>query len=178
MSGSFDQNHRLTPLEKCIFFDHSKMTFLSSKKTSTHFEKITSSDEKPRSLLQKKEAWKKFGIFNQNHWLTLLEKCKFFDYSKMTFMWSKKPPFGKTTSSDDKKEVSLIPKSRLERHWEFFYQNHGLTPLEKCKFFYYSKRKVLARIVMILWNVLYIFCTDPATDIYQGMPALGCHERT
>ena len=23
-----------------------------------------------------------------------------------------------------------------------------------------------------------IFCTDPATDIYQGMPALGCHERT
>ena len=112
------QNHRLTPLEKCIFFDHSKMTFLLSKKT--HFEKITSSDEKPRSLLQKKEAWKKFGIFNQNHWLTPLEKCKFFDYSKMTFMWSKKPPFGKTTSSDDKKEVSLVPKSRLERHWEFF----------------------------------------------------------
>ena len=80
------------------------MTFLSSKKT--HFEKTTSSDEEPRSHLQKKEARKKFGIFNQNHWLTPLEKCKFFDYSKMTFMWSKKPPFGKTTSSDDKKEVS------------------------------------------------------------------------
>ena len=54
MSGIFDQNDRLTPLEKCQFFDHSEMTFLSSKKT--HFEKTTSSDEKPRSVLQKKEA--------------------------------------------------------------------------------------------------------------------------
>ena len=53
MSGIFDQNHRLTPLDKCQFVDH-EMTFLPSKKT--HFEKITSSDEKPRSLLQKKEA--------------------------------------------------------------------------------------------------------------------------
>ena len=108
MSGIFDQNDRLTPLEKCQVFDHSEMTFLSSKKT--HFEKTTSSDEEPRSLLQKKEARKKLRIFNQNHWLTPLEKCKFFDYSKMTFMWSKKPPFGKTTSSDDKKEVSNTEK--------------------------------------------------------------------
>ena len=73
-------------------FDHSEMTFLSSKKT--HFKKKTSSDEKPRFLLQKKDAWKTFGIF--------------------------------------------------------FYQNHGLTPLEKCKFFDYIKRKVLAGILMIL----------------------------
>ena len=85
-----------------------EMTYLSSKKT--HFEKTTSSDEEPRSLLQKKEARKKLRIFNQNHWLTPLEKCKFFDYSKMTFMWSKKPPFGKTTSSDDKNEVSNTEK--------------------------------------------------------------------
>ena len=33
MSGIFDQNDRLTPLEKCQVFDHSEMTFLSSKKT-------------------------------------------------------------------------------------------------------------------------------------------------
>ena len=61
---------------------------------------------KPRSLLQKKNAQKKFGIFDQNHLLTSWKKCKFFDYSKMTFMSSKKPPFGKTTASDDKKEIS------------------------------------------------------------------------
>ena len=51
MSGIFDQNHRLTPLDKCQFFDHSEMTFLPSKKT--HFENITASDEKPRL----KEIW-------------------------------------------------------------------------------------------------------------------------
>ena len=50
MSGIFEQNHRLTPLDKCQFFDH-EMTFLPSKET--HFENITSSDEKPRL----KEIW-------------------------------------------------------------------------------------------------------------------------
>ena len=54
MSGIVDQNHHLTRLEKCQVFDHSEMTFLSCKKT--HFEKTTSSDEKPTSGLQKKEA--------------------------------------------------------------------------------------------------------------------------
>ena len=115
------------------------------------FGKTTSSDdEKEVSIIPKSRLERHWEFFYQNHGLTPWEKCKFFDYSKMTFMWSKKPPFGKTTSSDDEKEVSIIPKSRLERHWEFVYQNHGLTPLEKCKFFDYSKRKVLARVVMIL----------------------------
>ena len=54
MSGIFDQNQHLTRLEKCQVFHHSEMTFLSYKKT--HFEKTTSSDENPKSLLQKKEA--------------------------------------------------------------------------------------------------------------------------
>ena len=106
MSGIFEQNHRLTPLDKCQFFDH-EMTFLPSKKT--HFENITSSDEKPRL----KEIWN--TNFNQNHWLTLLEKCKFFDYSKMTFMSSNKPQHHQAI-----KTRSLIPKSWLERHFEFF----------------------------------------------------------
>ena len=64
-------------------------------------------------------------------------------------MWSEKPPFGKTTSSDDKKEVSNTEKWG-GKTFGIFYQNHGLTPLEKFKFFDFSKRKVLACIVMIL----------------------------
>ena len=55
-------------------------------------------------------------------------------------MWSKKPPFGKTTSSDDKKEVSNT-EQQAGKTFGIFYQNHGLTPLEKCKFFDYSKMK-------------------------------------
>ena len=58
-------------------------------------------------------------------------------------MWSKKPPFGKTTSSDDKKEVSNTEK-QARKTLGIFYQNHGLTPLEKCKFFDYSKMKGVA----------------------------------
>ena len=36
----------------------------------------------------------------------------------------------------------------------------------------------VANIYIYIYIYIYIFCTDPATDIYQGMPALGCHERT
>ena len=59
------------------------MTLLSSKKT--HFEKTTSSDNKLSLGLfcGKKNARKKFGIFDQNHLLTSLEKCKFFDDSNV-----------------------------------------------------------------------------------------------
>ena len=55
-------------------------------------------------------------------------------------MWSKKPPFGKTTSSDDEKEVSNTEK-QAGKKFGIFYQNDGLTPLEKCKFFDYRKMK-------------------------------------
>ena len=55
-------------------------------------------------------------------------------------MWSKKPPFGKTTSSDDKNEVSNTEK-QAGKTFGIFYQNHELTPLEKCKFFDYRKMK-------------------------------------
>ena len=58
----------------------------------------------------KKYARKIFGSFDQNHRLTPLEKCKFFDYSKMTFLSSKKPLFEKTTSSNDKTKVSYTKK--------------------------------------------------------------------
>ena len=42
----------------------------------------------------------------------------FFDYSKTTFLSCKKPPFEKTTSSDDKTKVSFT-ESWLERYLEY-----------------------------------------------------------
>ena len=42
------------------------------------------------------------GIFDKNHELTPLKKCKFFDYSEMSLLSSKKTHFEKTTSSDNK----------------------------------------------------------------------------
>ena len=38
-----------------------------------------------------------FGTYDQNHGLTRFKIFKFFDYSKMSFLWTKKPPFDKTT---------------------------------------------------------------------------------
>ena len=72
------------------------MTFLSSIKTP--FEKTTSSNDKTQISFTEKYARMIVGIFDQNHGLTPLEKCKFFSNGKMTFLWSKKPPFEKTTS--------------------------------------------------------------------------------
>ena len=55
-------------------------------------------------------------------------------------MSCKKPPFGKTISSDDKNEISNT-ETQAGKTFGIFDQNHGLTPLEKCKFFDYSKMK-------------------------------------
>ena len=120
VTGIFDENHELlTPSKKCRFFDRSKMTLLSSKKT--HFEKTTISDNKTQVSFAEKKCSKEVWniILDQNNLLTSLEKCKFFDFSKMTFMSSKKPPFGKTTSSDDKKEISNTEKQAGKSRLEF-----------------------------------------------------------
>ena len=50
---------------------------------------------KPRSLVQKSRLERYFELMS--HGLTRFKICKFFDYSKMSFLWTKKPPFDKTT---------------------------------------------------------------------------------
>ena len=82
------------------------------------FEKTTSSDDKTNVYFIEKLARRILETFEQNHGLTPLEICKFFDYSKMTFLSSKKPPFEKTTSSDDKTNV-YFTESWLERYLEY-----------------------------------------------------------
>ena len=44
-----------------------------------------------------KQARKIFGTFDENHGLTRFKICKFFDYSKMSFLWTEKLPFDRTT---------------------------------------------------------------------------------
>ena len=52
-----------------------------------------------QGLLYRKvaKAQKIFGTVDANHGLTRFKICKFYDYSKMSFLWTKKPPFDKTT---------------------------------------------------------------------------------
>ena len=84
------------------------MSFLWSKKPP--FEETTSSNDKTKVTLREKKTLKIFGTFDQNHELSPFKICKFFDYKKMSFLWSKKPPFEETTSSNDKTKVTLREK--------------------------------------------------------------------
>ena len=51
-----------------------------------------------------------FGTSKQIQEITPFKVCRFLDYSKMSFLWSKKAPFEKTTPSNDKTNVSLTAK--------------------------------------------------------------------
>ena len=50
-----------------------------------------------QGLMTEKLARKIFGIFDESPGLTRFKICKCFHYSKMPFLWTKKPPFDKTT---------------------------------------------------------------------------------
>ena len=71
------------------------MSFLWTKKPP--FDKTTSSNDKTKVSCTEKQALKIFGTDDDNHGSTRFQICNFFDYSKISFLWTKKPPFDKTT---------------------------------------------------------------------------------
>ena len=83
-------------------------------------------------FLQKKKDGK-ISIFDKNHGLTPLEKCKFCGFLKSMSLQSKKFSF---SLSNFTKKFFLHPFCIKTNHAKIsiFYKNHGLTPLEKCKF--------------------------------------------
>ena len=88
----FDQNYELTALKKMqMFFDFLPSMFLWSKKAS--FLSGTSIKHFFQATFALKETMKKFQIFDQTHGLTSLEKCKFCDFFKSAFLWSRKASF-------------------------------------------------------------------------------------
>ena len=106
--GFDDENHGLTRFKICKFFDNSKMSFLWTKKRP--FDKTTWSNDKTKVSCTEKLARKIFGTDDENHGLTRFKICKFLDYSKMSFLWTKNPPFDKTTWSNDKTKVCCTEK--------------------------------------------------------------------
>ena len=112
------------------------MSFLWTKKPP--FDKRTWSNDKTNVSWTEKWAPKIFGTDDQNHGLTPFKICKFFDYSKMSFLWTKKPPFVKTTWSKDKTKVSCTEKE-AGKIFGTYDQNNGLSRYKICKYFNYSK---------------------------------------
>ena len=84
------------------------MSFLWTKKPP--FDKTTSTNDKTKVSFTEKWPRKIFGTFDENHELARFKICKFFDYTKMSFLWTKKPPFNKTTWSNDKTKDSDTEK--------------------------------------------------------------------
>ena len=133
--GSSYHNHGLTRFKICKYFNYSKMSILWTKRPPFH--KKTWSNDKNKVFWTEKWARKIFETSDENHCLTRYKICKFFDYSKMSFLWTKKPPFDKTTWSNGKTKVSCTEKE-ARKIFETYDQNHGLTRYKICKYFNYS----------------------------------------
>ena len=100
------------------------MTFLSSKKPL--FKEKTSLTTKRRSILTKSRLERYLELLAIIMGLiTRLKICKCFDYSKISFLWSKKLRFEKIRSSNNNTKMPVLEKCRLERYLELLTRNMG-----------------------------------------------------
>ena len=58
-----------------------------------------------------------FGTSDQNQEITPFQVCRYLEYRKMSFLWSKKAPFEETTSSNDKTNFFTYRKVGLKDIW-------------------------------------------------------------
>ena len=125
----FGQNPGLTPLKKCQFFD---FLFLSLRKFFFSFQNIVK--DIFLAYIAKIEKLEKRPFLDQNHGLTPLEKCQFFNFLKILFLQPRKAFFLVQNMVKDIFVAYIAQKEKLEKR-PFIYQDHGLTPLEKCEYF-------------------------------------------
>ena len=74
----------LTPLQKCQFFDFLNLLFLEPRKA--FFRSRISQNTFSWPILARKKKMEKWPIFEQNHGLTPLQKCQFFDFLNFLFL--------------------------------------------------------------------------------------------
>ena len=86
-----DQNHGLTPLKKCRCMDFLKFLFLQPRKVFFLFQNIVT--DIFLAYIASKEKVKKWPFLDQNHTLTPLEKCQFFDVLSFLFLQPRKAFF-------------------------------------------------------------------------------------
>ena len=86
-----DQNHGLTPLKKFQVFDF--LNFLFLRPNNAFFRSRISLKTFSLPILPKKKKLEKWSFFDQNHGLTFLEKCQFFDFLDFLFLQPRKAFF-------------------------------------------------------------------------------------
>ena len=79
----FEPKPWVNPFGKMSNFRLFKLLFLQPKKAFFHCRISEKTFSQP--LLPKKKKLEKYLFLDQNHWLTLLEKCQFFDFLNFFF---------------------------------------------------------------------------------------------
>ena len=92
----FDQNHRLSPLQKCQFCLRFKSMFILSRKAC--FLTRTSPNTFSGCILDKTKRLQHFKFFDKNHGLTPLQNFQFCGFFKSMFLLFKKACFLYKTS--------------------------------------------------------------------------------
>ena len=87
----FEQNHGLTPLEKCQFFD--LLNFLFLLPTNAVLRSRISYKTFFWPILPKKNKLEKWPILEQNHGLTPLKNVYFLDFYNFLFLLPRKALF-------------------------------------------------------------------------------------
>ena len=127
-----EQNHDLIPLEKCPFFHFFNFLFLLPR--NEFFRSRISWNTFYLPLLSKKKKLEKWPIFKQNHGLTPLEKCQFFDLLNFFFLLPTNA-FLRSRISYKTFFWPILPKKNNLEKWPILEHNHGLTPLKNVYFF-------------------------------------------
>ena len=125
-----DQNHVLTPLEKCQFFNFLNLFFYSLERDFFVLE--YRKGHFPMLYCGKKKM-EKWPYLVQNHGLTPLAKCQFFDFLNVFFYSLERCFF--IVEYRKRHFAGLYCLKKICWKNCHFYQNHGLTPLKKCQFF-------------------------------------------
>ena len=148
-------------MENVDFLSFFKTSFFWSKKHS--FLSSIPKNDLFWLDLPKRHTWQKVRFFDKNHGLTLLENFEFLDFFKSFFFWCRKDFF----IQNNKKTIFsclICPKYIDDKKSDFFYESHGLSPLEnfdfvdffKTSFFWSRKHSYFSRISQHdpLWLVL------------------------
>ena len=118
-----DQNYGLTPLEKFQFFDFFDFLFLYPRKA--FFPSRISYRHFP-GLYCLKKKFEKWPFLDQNHGLTRLQKCQFFDFLNFLFLYPRKAFFRSRMCKSCFPGLYCL-KKKLEK-WPFFWPKPWVNP--------------------------------------------------
>ena len=127
-----DQNHGLTPSEKCQFFDFLNFLFLVPRKAVFFFQNIVK-DIFLAYIAKNKKSWKN-GNFGPKPWVNPFGKMSIFRFFELLVFIAQKGVYSFQNIVKDIFLAYIAKKKKLEKQ-PFLVQNHGLTPIEKCYLF-------------------------------------------